>query len=81
MTSESQPYGPLSIQKLRAQLELTQTGLGLLNGVVVLSISEIARTDVVGVARGSINVYRSGATRKLQIFDAEGTGAPAWFDL
>lgn len=81
MTTMTSDYSGQALQRLRAALESTQTGIGLLNGVVVLSISETARADVVGVPRGAINVYRSGATRKLQIFDDEGTGAPGWFDL
>lgn len=40
-------------------------------------IGSAARTDTVGVAHGEVNVYRTGATLVLQIFDGE-HATPAW---
>ncbi len=66
------------LRRLIAMLESTPTGLGLLNGSVVLPITDAARTDTAGVPLGALNVYRSGTSRFLQVFDQQGTGSPAW---
>lgn len=75
------PAAPVTIQRLIAMLESTPTGLALLGGAVVVPITESARADVEGVALGALNVYRSGGSRFLQVFDREGTGAPGWFEV
>jgi hypothetical protein len=76
-----QPGGAHDLERLTAALQSSPTGLALLNGAVVLPITATARTETVGVAQGSVNVYRSGASRFLQVFDRDGTGAPAWFKV
>jgi hypothetical protein len=82
VTTQPLPTRSLAqIDQLIAMLQSTPTGLALLSGSVVVPITEDARTDVVGVPQGALNVYRDGSSRYLQIFDHEGTGAPGWFEV
>lgn len=74
-------YDRATIQRLIAALNSTPTGIALLNSLVVAPITDSPRTDTTGIATGEFNFYRSGATRVLQVFDNEGTGAPGWFTV
>jgi len=48
------------IVQIQQALELTPTGLGLLNSVVVLPITDTARTETQGVPIGAVNLYYDG---------------------
>ena len=74
-------YSHQTVERLTGLLQSSPTGLGLLSGATVLPITATARADTTGVPQGAINIYRDGAKRVLQVFDREGTGAPAWFDV
>ena len=65
----------VDVRQLIAQLQTTPTGEGLLGGVLVFGSSGAVRTDTAGVPRYAVNVYPSGATLILQIFDFD---AQAW---
>jgi len=43
--------------RILSQLQQTPTGLGLLNSVVVLPVTETPRTGIDGVPVGAINLY------------------------
>ena len=88
MTSEANrqntatsPYSQQTVERLYAILNSTPQGQALLNGLMVLPITALPRTDVVGVAQGSINIYRDGGSRYLQVFDMEGTSSPGWWEI
>jgi hypothetical protein len=55
--------------RLRADISTTVTGEGLLSGVVALNLGTAARTDTLGVTKGQVHAYVTGATVVLQIFD------------
>ena len=74
-------YSQQTVERLTGLLQSSPTGLGLLSGSTVLPITATARTDTTGVPQGATNIYRDGAKRVLQVFDREGTGGPAWFDV
>ena len=56
------------IVQIQQALELTPTGLGLLNSVVVLPITTSARTETQGVPNGAVNFYISGTDLVMQVF-------------
>ena len=55
--------------RLRADISTTVTGEGLLSGVRVEDLGTAARTDTLGVSKGQVHAYISGATVVVQIFD------------
>ncbi len=79
--TSTSPFAAQTVDRLYAILNSTPQGQALLNGLMVLPITALPRTDVVGVAQGSVNIYRDGASRYLQVFDMEGTGSPNWWEI
>lgn len=55
--------------RLRSELEITTAGEGLLNGTRVEALGTAARSDTLGVVKGQLHFYLSGATVVIQVFD------------